>query len=303
MRYVGRDDLAKTAADHAEDYTFADRNATFISSVAAHVNGASDSIKEACAEHARFWQIEDECNAAIDKIASYTPPSLKEASYAIPELRKYAAYDADSTVTAASAFYDHRDRYPRAMRKSAAVRLIERAERFGANMPAYLDRYLHKAAGFGYPSVETLEDALVQRLNLLKAAQDSEAEQLSAVFGAFIKNASARYDDRLVDDLISVVEKFDATTGLTPKYGECLDLPEEMIDGSLTTGEMTKVAGGIKKMAVKLTNGQTVDVTQITKEALSAVDGELAELGEDELVDVLPTLPRPEADLLARLIN
>lgn len=303
LEIAGLTSLIKTASADLEHYAFDSRDATIISYVRAHVKEAGASAKEMCTAHARFWGVEDQCREAVAKIAAFAPPELKDQDFALVAeyegrpVRKYAAYDPDSVHKAGMAFTSHRHQYhPLAWRKAAAVRLIKRAEDHGVIFPDYVQSYLHKAAGFGYPTQESVERALTQRI--LNTKHAALAESLSALMEHLIDQPDLRYDQEFVKQAMEAMDQYDAETGLNRQYGMEIDLPEEMIAN--TTDQLEKLAG-ISKLAVTLVNGRTLDVQSLTKEALEAVDPGLAKLGQDELAEVLPTLPKPDADLLVRV--
>lgn len=307
LKHVGREDLVKTASELSEDYTFGDRNATFISFVNGIVKGANDRQMKSCRDHARFWQINDECETAAQKLAAVKPRELQDQDYALLQkngeatIRKYAAYDGESTVKAAMAFYDNRAKYPLAWRKTAAARILARAEKHGAHLPEYIETYLHKAAALGYPSPDSVSAILVQRLNATDARRNDEAVAKFASFmESMIDDEQLRLDHGLVKSAMETVENFDAYIGATHKYGEDFSLPEEIIDSKQTTEKLAKLAG-ISDCEVQLINGSRVDVTELKKEALAAVDPGLANMSPGELTQVLPTLPQGDADLLVRL--
>lgn len=268
---------------------------------------AHDEEIDELKKYARFWRIEKDCSQAQEKIANYAPPKLQEHDYALvaeaggQKIRKFAAYDAGSTKTAARALYENRHRYPYAWRKKAAARLLARAEKFAAHIPDYLNTYLHKAAGFGYPTEETIEQTLLERLNLAKeAAYTDEKQKLAEVLSKMAEDATLRFDEDFIKAAMEAIEHFDAETGLTAKYGSEIGLPEDLIASGRTTEKLSKLAS-YKYAEAKLVNGKSIDVTQVQKEALAAVDPGLVDLDAGELASVLPTLPRGDADLLVRL--
>lgn len=268
---------------------------------------AHDDEIDELKKYARFWRIENDCAQAHEKIASYEPPKLQDRDYALvaeangKPIRKFAAYDAGSTKMAARSLYENRHRYPYAWRKKAAARILARAEKFASHIPDYLNTYLHKAAGFGYPTEETIEQTLLERLNMAKEASFADEKQkLAEVLSKMAEDAELRYNEDFVKAAMEAIEHFDAETGLTAKYGSEIGLPEDLIASDRTTEKLAKLAS-YKHAEAKLVNGRSIDVTQIQKEALSAVDPKLAELDAGELASVLPTLPRGDADLLVRL--
>lgn len=303
FRIIGREDLLTKTGSSDEEYSFKDRNATFRSFVTAYVKQADDRTLRMCADHAAFWKIADECQEAVRKLGEWRLPDTPDHVFALVKgdgegrIRKFASYDKDSTFEAAIAFCDQRPNMPLEWRKEAACRLLARARAHGTELPKYAEDQLHKSACLGYPTEESLEASMVCRINAIKNTQLNE--KLAEAMCGMIDNPSARYDDELVKAAIDMLEGVDVEAGLTDRYGDDISLPEDMIE--TTTNDLAKLAG-ISKYAAKLVNGKTVDIMGLSKEALAAVDPKLAAMSQDELAEVLPTLPKGDADLLMRMI-
>lgn len=303
LSVVGKPALVKQAGMHT-GYSFKTKDATFISYVDAH-------LKQACAEeladaqkYASFWNILPECQEAMQKIASHTPRDTPDSVFAMcqpvgdDKIRKYAAFDAESTRNAGIAFYDNRTRYPLSWRTKTAAELINRAQKYGAALPEFVTTYLHKAAGAGYPSEKSVEDILVSRRELVKSANSDETEKLTSFLDMLASDVSLQFNSALVKQAVECLEGFDVACGLTDSYDRGLPLPEELIASENTLPVLEKLATA---SFVQLVNGAEVDVRGLRKTALEAVDPRLGDMDFEELVDVLPTLPREDADLLLRL--
>lgn len=289
------------------------KEATFLS--AAKVASAraagkpyNTETEQGIMKFARFWQITDDVVATQQKIAAAAEPrTLGSSDFALNEvsqgtvLKKYAAYDGDTTTRAASAFYENRHKYPLPWRQKTAKELIARATRFGVigEIPGNVSTYLHKAAGYAFPSQEAIANSLVCRLNRLPGSKKVASEKLAAALGAIADAPHLRYNHELVQDVLTLTDRFDRELKLASHYSDDdVTLPEEMLD--LTT-PMVKHAGEVHRGGeVDLQNGSTVNVHFLTKEALEIVDPELAKMSKIKLAGVLPTLPRPDADLLCK---
>lgn len=300
---AGRADLAKLASDN---YSFSGREATVLSFIGAHMKLAGAPGMEDAVKMANFWGIRKEAEELAAKVAkAMTPRKLAEADFALcaevdgQKVLKYAAYDRDSVVEAANAFHENKDRYPYAWRKVAAARLLAKAEQFKAVLPEYVSVGLHKSAGLGFPTAESLEDALIRREHVATSAQKEALAKIATVVGEMVASPELRYDDEMIEGLITNLDEFDAQLPMF-KMAE-VGLAEEIIeDGSVTT-ELVKMAGA-SSTYVMLKNGFEVDATTIPPEALEAIDPELAKMASAELIDVLPTLDYEAASLLTRLL-
>lgn len=301
LTHVGRPDLAKTAADDA--LAFHSKDSTFVTYVQSVLKNASAEVLGLCEDHARFWGIGEQCKTAAAKLEAYQPESVADQAFALvaefagTSVRKYAAYDKQSVLESANAFYDDRAKYPLEWRKNASARLLGRAQTHEAILPDCVERFLQKSAGLGYPTPESLTNSLVQRVNLSPLTED--LSKLSAVFERMIVQPELRHDDEYVKSAMEVLAAFDTENGLVDYYGQGVSLPEEMIADDLTIQGMSKTASANRSCL--LTNGRTVDVQGLSKDALAAIDPELTKLSHAELADVLPTLPKGDADLLSRL--
>lgn len=277
---------------------------TWLSAVKLAAAGGDTEIQAGIEKFARFWGITADVQAAQKKIAAQLAvPALEDRDFALVQehrgekIRKFAAFDSNSTVKAATAFYENRHRYPMAWRKQAAVELIRRSEAHLAQLPPVVNDYLHKAAGFGFPSVEAIENAILDRTGRCQGHLKSAGVKLAEALGAIAAHPDLRYNNDLVRDALEVMDRFDRSTKLAAHYGDDVSLPEEMLD--LTQPMLQKAAGYVAGQC-KLQNGINVNVHDLTKEALAAVSDELAEMPLAKLAAVLPTLPAPDANVLCR---
>lgn len=277
---------------------------TWLSAVKLAAAGGDPGITAGIQRFATFWGIEADVTRAQKKIAAHlAAPALRDHDFALVQehrgekVRKYAAFDAESTARAADAFHANRHRYPMAWRKTAATELIRRSERFDAVLNPEVNSYLHKAAGFGFPSAEAIENAILDRTGRCQGHLKSAGVKLAEALGAIAAHPDLRYNNDLVRDALEVMDRFDQSTKLAAHYGDDVGLPEEILD--LTSPMLQKAAGYVAGQC-KLQNGIHVNVHDLTKEALAAVSDELAEMPLAKLAAVLPTLPAPDANVLCR---
>jgi hypothetical protein len=309
LQIMGRPSYVKAASEQphrsGNDYPTQSREATYLSWCRAVGEGAPTHITTKLAEMGRFWGISNDLERAETnwKVANEVRP-LRDDEFALCQtykgarIRKFAAYDAPSTVKAAEAFYDHRTKYPYSWRKEAATRLLRKAAETKAMLPEYLVGYLHKAAGLGYPTSESIEKVMVGRFNHTGPKHEEITAKLASVLELIADNPSLRYNDELVKSAMQVLDQFDHETGVADKYHK-VAMPEELI--GMTEPELQKMAAE-QEGVVTLVNGAEVKLADLNPELLGAVDPSLAKLSQAELADTLPTLPRPDSDLLVRLL-
>ncbi len=297
----GRPSYVKVASEqpHRDQYGTESREEVYLGFCSALQHGQST---QKYAQLARFWQIEHDIKVAESNWAERPvaqAPSRDhyalQASRDGQEISRYPAWDAPSTVKAASAFYQERQSLPRDWRVSCSLNLLAKVASYGALLPAYVDRYLYQAAGLGEPTRESLESAVYERSHLHGGSKE------------FIKVAEAlveiAQDPELMGDAEIVKVALDAlenTDGLL-SYNErtSLGLPEETLVDLDT--DLLKVAQDEYADHVTLMNGKTIKVSGLSREVLDSVSPELAAMSPSDLRDVLPTLPSDDADLLVRL--
>jgi len=296
--------VTKTAAAPGA-YSFDDREATFISYLQAELDNADAQIKQACVDHAKLWGITEDCEKSVAQLKTASAPrELQASDYALvfeyngKTLAKYAAYDPSSVVESAVSFHDNRHRYPFHLRKQAASSLLARAERMDVHLPAYVDTYLHKAAGLGVATSDNIENAMITRDDACPREHRDAFEKVAQVLDLMYETPALRYDFGFVKSAIAALDRFDTLAGIADR----VPLPEEIIDDNSTVPVLQKAAAYSRRI-VRLVNGAEIDTSQLTKEALSAVDANLNGLNEAELTEVLPTLPKSDADLLVRLVG
>ena len=304
LTVLGKSELIKQAQSVESGYSFDNRDATFVSYLHAHLQQADAGDLKKTATYAKFWGILSECEDAYRKVAAYEPPEIPDSVYALcieygdERIRKYAAFDADSTREAAEMFYENRTRYPLAWRTKVAAELLQRAETYDVMLPEYVNTYLHKAAGAGYPTEASVEDMLVSRRERVKRAHAQEVQGLTDLFHILASEPRLQLDAGFVKQAMTCLENFDVACGLTDAYDAGLPLPEEIIASENTLPHLQKLA---TSSVVELVNGTEINVRNLRKTALAAVDPKLEKLSHEELAEVLPTLPLEDANLLVRL--
>ena len=285
------------------EYDCKTRESTYISWARAVVKQASAEEQAALLKSAKFWGIEKECQTLGAKYAELlTPPKIEAGDYALSfeyegrQIQKFASCDGPTTVEAAINFYEQRRGYDYPQRAMAAHNLLHKAASLDVELPAYVNIYLQKAAAFGAFAVKGLEDALVSREQLCPIEYKEELAKIASVIESLIESETLRTDYDFIKAAMTTIDAFDAETGIQGA------LIEESIADHLLVSELQKIASA-PNYQVKLVNGREVDVRGLEKAALSAVSPELSIISIDKLAEVLPTLPREDADLLTALIS
>lgn len=274
-----------------------------MSFVKALIKQASGAEFDACVQHARFWGIEAACQKARTKYAELmTAPELTDDDFAVVFhengvcTRKFAAYDQSSISQAAISFYEQREQFPYEIRHTAASNLLHKAASHSTVLPEYVQRYLEKAAALGAFDSDHLEDAMLAREQACLPDHADAFEKVAAVLDETISSDKLRSDPDFIKSACAAIDSYDAMTQFNGP------LIEEAIGNDLIASELTKIASD-QRYTVRLINGLSVDVRELKKEALAAVSPSLSVMDHGELIDVLPTLPREDASLLARILR
>ena len=300
LTIVGRPKYVKVAAEQpARAYGAESAEDVYLGYVTS-MAGGQDTTK--WAQLARFWQIGEDVKTAQEAWeADQVPGQIPEEAYALSQeldgrkVRKYAAVDAQSTLEAADAFYENRWRYPYGWRKQAAANLLIKAASYEVELPEGVARYLHQAVGLGLPSEESIEGAVMARYRA--AGHLAGFEKLASALHTIAVNPELRVDREVVKVALQAMEDFDLQ--VTYRDPSQRLLPETILD--VLDDDLVKCASTMVSDHAELTNGQTVKISELAQDVLAAVSPELAGMSHEELRDVLPTLPRPDADLLIRL--
>ncbi len=303
IKAAGAPEYAKIAhVDSYEDFAVNSKDATFISYAKALVKNATGDQWQQLEDHIRFWGIASDCAKLKNKYAELSEVAeLPESDYTLVKeyggqtVRKFAAYDAPSTVKSAVALYETREAFPYEWRNEVATKLLAKTASYQAQLPAYVELYLQKAAAFGAVGEAQLEQAYIER-DLVCPAQHRDAfEKVAEVISALMDSSELRADHDFVKEAMAAIDSYDSLVpGASPV--------EELIPDSLVVSRLEKVASDESDSFVKLSNGHEVDIRTIDKATLDMIDEKLSKLAGAELRDVLATIPRPDADLLCRAI-
>lgn len=202
--------------------------------------------------------------------------------------------DNETLKASAEAFYTQRHKLPWAARSKVAKVLFDELAVAGVKISEDASIYIGKAAGIGTPDMESA-DCMVATRGGRRLLDKTELQKLAAV----IRLAEGEPD--WAKYAMEAFDAFDEARGLKSSYGVTLRLPEE--DLFINDSPYLKLAedDGI----VQLTNGKAVRLSSIDWAKVAAVDpGLYAETDKGNLekaAEVLPTWPRPDADLLVEM--
>ncbi len=254
----------------------------------------------------RLWNIENDIKEAEAKLAAHkNPAELTDEAFALVQthqgqkIRKFASVDATTTVEAAIAFHEHRHQYPYAWRKEAAERLLKAASAHQACLPEYVAIYLTKAAGHASPTTDSIDDVMVSRSSRTPQSMRDLSDAFIGAMDKVATDEAAHQDPEIVDLTLRAIDSYDREVKLAGYYGHGLELPEEML--VIPHAKLAKIAEEAGR-TIRLVNGHEIKVSSLTPEILEAVMDGAGSMGNAKLAEVLPTLPKPDADLLVELL-
>ena len=192
---------------------------------------------------------------------------------------------------AAIQLFENKNMFSFEQRKDIARQLNKSALKKEASLSDDIDTYLDKAAGFGMCTKLQLIDAIRDRARLYKSADERFMERL-ADFAESLEDVDLNCDH--LDKTAAMLDFLDKQTGVAERYSD-LPSPEESI--FLYT---EKTAAEIKKSVVKLQNGSVLDKQAIEEPKLDDFFdnyiGEIPKVSFEEKLDILSSLPMPDAD-------
>ena len=266
--------------------------AYFIDQASAYSKDKAERIGQKFQEKIAFWGLEDAVEDLIESVTKAEP-----VKYAMESQKLFPYTDAKTLAKSAESFYNSRFKFPYQMRKEASAKFLKVADKLGAKLSNDVVRYFTKAAGWAAADLEGMVAVVRRRVHDTahkKTASDLEA--IATVLPHFEENTASLYDTEKVAAFIEAVEAYDRSTGLAKEY-RFIGTPEERI---YSDTDLAKIATELKN-TVKLTNGTEVEVTQDLVNKIAAADPSLGkDIGGsvEKAVDILPTLPRPDADYI-----
>lgn len=289
--YADRD--GKLFACHTKEATLVNY-AYFVDQRDSYSRNQRDVVQKRFDEKLAFWDITD---AKADIEAAVTKTASVKYAMEIQGDKLFGYQDAESLVKAASEFYANRHKFPYENRKTAARTLILEGEKLAARYPNDVVLFMNKAAGWALPSKEGILSVLHRRAYDTQYKDTSALEKIAAAAVDLVKDESGQvYDLEKVAAFMSAVDAYDRLTKVARRYAD-YGVPEEYV---FSDTDLTKTAAEMHSK-VKLTNGSEITLSDSFFEKLSSADPDLAKsiMGNHEkAAEILPTLPRPDADYI-----
>lgn len=206
---------------------------------------------------------------------------------------------------AAEWLHQYRDRLPYHDRNTVATKIMEKAAQYGAGLGDELTDYIEKQAGCGVCDPEEVYEMIMQRAKLSKNAAHRE-QIVKLAHTVKDKPRASLQPDQLVK-LAVTMDMVDRALAIH-EYGDILRRPEDVI----FKVTFTKAAADRAELC-PLTTGNIYSKEQFEKlsredvESLFGADfatevSRGTEVDGEKMAEMAHTLPRPDAELLDRLM-
>lgn len=204
---------------------------------------------------------------------------------------------------AAETLYENRSKYTYPMRRSFARGLLAAPAGLKSELPEEVGDYLEKAANYGTCSSADARMLLFERICWTRRSAPRLAEPLTKIAHLINQEDGVVPIPRL-HKIASALDLVDRCLGAHLRYGKDMPAPEERLF-RITE----KVASEIQEEAVALMNGHIVP-KMLLKKQRDLVDefftkhlGEIPYQDDEEMVMVITSLPRSDADVLESFLD
>lgn len=289
-----------------------DKKAEFNSRTFSHI---WDNLSKA----AQYHGIEGECKSLVEKIASDSaiPESkLADSDFALifnaPDgsRERHLPVRNNKEVKAAANFLKKfKDKFPFEVRQKIAETLLDKANRYGTSL-GELDDFLEKQAGRGACPSEHIADLIWSRVQILRGINKSAEAQveLAKLAKLALTNKEKVQHPEALQKIAGIIDEVDRTYGI--KHSATVPAPEDVLF-SVTA----KAASKVRTEHVALTNGSIYKVEDFKKVALNdmrdVMGNDFADaistgglfVDPGKVAEIVPTLPRGDADLLDRVMH
>ncbi len=242
------------------------------------------------------------CTEEVEQTIKEASREIRDTRYAVDvhysdmKIQHYPYKDVEGFKKAAADFYAHRTKFPRSVRKQAAVDITRVSEELKADLDDDVREYCEKAAGWGEFDPEAYNVQVILRRIEAKGQYNEKIAGLVSI-GKELEPGFKCAAEFAADALSA----YDEEVGFYRRYGRITTLPEELVVGKV----LSKLAAE-EGTTVKLQNGKTVDLAGIDWNSVQAFDPELAAAVDGSIErakEILPTWPRPDADTFVTMLG
>jgi hypothetical protein len=292
-------------------------SAFFADKRACYSSRDAEKVEERLIKAAKYHGIAGELEQIFDKAAKYNSndkEALADDSFAyvwkrddgVTE-RHLPLRNKHEVKCAAEYILTHRDEFIYTDRQVMAKKVLVKASEFGADIGDTVD-YLEKQSGIGVCSGAVAAGLLDNRAGLTNNPADKE--QLKQAAAALRLNPAPVHNAGNLQKLAAFVDAFDRENGIVQDYGYSVPRPEDIL---FTITE--KTAAQVKESHVPMTSGNIYKVADLQSVKLGDIrdwmGSDFADevsvgglhVNMDKLAELLPTLPRGDAEHFDRLLS
>lgn len=221
--------------------------------------------------------------------------------------RYYPMTNSLQVKTAAEWLNSNYDRIPFIDRNKIAGKILDKAARYGADMGEALTEFIEKQAGLGIPDPPEVCRMLENRAKLARKQEQRDA--ITKLAAAVRTTPHTALQPRELLKLAAIVDLIDHNIGLKGKYSDLIPRPEDVIfkisyiKAAADIAELCTLQTGnayAKSQFSKLAREDVVSLfgTDFADEVCRGFD-----IDPEKIAEVAHTLPRPDAELLERLMS
>lgn len=276
----------------------------------------ADTVRERLIKSANHWGIQHHVTTLWEKMAADAAVeggTLPDSAFAMVWVdnnknkeRRYPLRNAQEVKTASDWFGRYHDQFAFADKHTIATKILSKAASFGAVVMN--SELLDRCAGYGYCAAEQAAEAWEKRAGLVRASHSDYAEQAMKIAKTIREGVLEARDQGKRIKMASLMDQFDNQTHISRLYGDSLERPEDVLF-CITE----KVASEFVGNHVQTTTGAVYEKMALDKLDIGHVRKWLGDEFADEvggvmldvtkLAAIVPTLPRPEAEMFERMTN
>lgn len=261
---------------------------------------------------AALWNIEQEIKNLkedLEKASKVNIEVLPDDKFAIVEtwegqkFRALPLLNRECVKKAEQHLQKYKDRYPAAWRKRAAEKIAKAAERFDVEPSDYI-----KTASSRTPArIEDVIQHILKRAYLINRKYKGAPRQVALLKIAKVLSCLPRFTEKLAQQTMELLDTFDKSLKIHRYYSTEVKSPEEVCWQS-------PFEKGANKATIQLLTGATYKLDDLIKAGIApfralgqdfvaAIQSAPGSMDINKVASLVPTLPRPDAEILERALQ